>query len=69
MGTEPYIRFVTGSLHVEYLRPTPLGVSLELRARAQEIKARKVVVAARVLVQGEICVRGEVVAVRMKESD
>ncbi len=69
LGTEPYIRFVTGSLHVEYLRPTPLGIPLELRASAKEIKARKVVVVARVLAQGEVCARGEVVAVRMRETD
>jgi acyl-coenzyme A thioesterase PaaI-like protein len=69
MGTEPHIRFVTGSLHVEYLRPTPLGVPLEVRAYAKEVKARKVVVVARVLAQGEVCARGEVVAVRIKESE
>ena len=69
MGTEPYIRFVTGSLHVEYLRPTPLGVPLEVRAHAKEVKDRKVVVVARVLAQGEVCARGEVVAVRLKESN
>ncbi len=68
MGTEPYVRFVTGSLHVDYLRPTPLGVPLEVRAQAKEIKERKIVVSARVLAAGEICARGEVVAVRLKES-
>ncbi len=68
MGTEPYFRFVTGSLHVDYLRPTPLGVPLEVRARAKEIKERKIVVSARVLADGEVCARGEVVAVRLKES-
>ena len=66
MGTEPYIRFVTGSLHVEYLRPTPLGVPLEVRAHAKEVKDRKVIVVARVLAQGEVCAHGEVVAVRIK---
>ena len=69
MGTEPYLRFVTGSLNVKYLRPTLLGVPLEVRAYAKEVKERKIVVDARVLVQGEVCVRGEVVAVRIKESD
>ena len=65
MGTEPYLRFVTGSLNVNYLRPTLLGVPLEVRAYAKEVKGRKIVVDARVLVQGEVCVRGEVVAVRI----
>jgi acyl-CoA thioesterase FadM len=67
MDTAPPLRFVTASLHVDYLRPTPLGVPLEVRAFAKEVKGRKVVVAARVLAQGEVCARGEVIAVRMKE--
>lgn len=68
MGTEPYFRFVTASLHVKYLRPTLLGIPLEVRAYAKEVKERKIVVDVRVLAQGEVCVRGEVVAVRIKES-
>jgi acyl-coenzyme A thioesterase PaaI-like protein len=67
MDTQPPLRFVTGSLHVDYLRPTPLGVPLELRARVKEIKGRKVVVTATLSAQGEVCARGEVIAVQMPE--
>jgi len=67
MGTEPPVRCVTASLHVEYLRPTPLGVPLEVRGRIKEIKDRKVVVSATVSAGGETCARGEVVAVKMPE--
>ena len=67
MGTEPALRFVTASLHVEYLRPTPLGVSLEVRGKVKEIKGRKVVVNVTLSAEGEICAKGEVVAVRMPE--
>ena len=67
MGTEPPLRFVTAALHVDYLRPTPLGVPLEVRGLVKEIKDRKVVVAATVSAHGEICARGEVVAVKMPE--
>ncbi len=67
MGTEPPLRFVTGSLHVEYVRPTPLGVPLEVRARVKEIKGRKVVMTATLSAQGQVCARGEVVAVQMPE--
>jgi acyl-coenzyme A thioesterase PaaI-like protein len=42
MGTEPPIRFVTASLKVDYLRPTPHGVELEIRGEILEIKERKV---------------------------
>ncbi|MFH1689642.1 MAG: PaaI family thioesterase [Candidatus Eisenbacteria bacterium] len=68
MGSEPAFRFVTASLHVDYLRPTPLGVPLELRGAVKEIKGRKVIVTATVLAEGEVCAKGEVVTVQMPES-
>ena len=46
MDTDPPLRFVTASLHVDYLKPTPIGVPLEVRGRVQQIKDRKVVVEA-----------------------
>jgi len=47
------------------LKPTPLGVPVELRARVKEIKGRKVVVTTTLSAKGETCARGEVVAVQM----
>lgn len=67
MDTLPPLRFVTGSLKVDYVRPTPIGVPLEVRATVKEIKGRKVVVAATLSANGEVCARGEVVAVQMPE--
>jgi acyl-coenzyme A thioesterase PaaI-like protein len=67
MGTEPALRFLTVSLHIEYIQPTPMGVPLEIRGNVKEIKGRKVVVSAAVMAEGTICARGEVVAVRMPE--
>jgi acyl-coenzyme A thioesterase PaaI-like protein len=67
MHTEPSLRFVTASLHVEYVRPTPLGVPLEIRGSVEEIKGRKVVVNATVSANGEVCAKGKVVAVKMPE--
>jgi acyl-coenzyme A thioesterase PaaI-like protein len=67
MGSDPPIRTVTASLHVDYLRPTPIGVPLEVRARVKEIKGRKVVVTATLTVDGTVYVRGELVAVRVPE--
>ena len=67
MDTLPAFRFVTGSLNVSYLKPTPLGVELELRGTVQEIKGRKVVVETTVLANGVATARGTVVAVQMPE--
>lgn len=67
MDTLPAFRFVTGSLHVDYLKPTPQAGELELRGRVKEIKGRKVVVETTVLAGGVATARGEVVAVQMPE--
>ena len=66
--TSPPIRFVTASLNVDYLKPTPIGVELEVRARVTEIKGRKVVVTATVSAEQEVCASGQVVAVQMPEN-
>lgn len=65
IGSEPEITCVTGALNVTYLRPTPIGAELELRARVKLMTLRKVIVATRVYVAGEEYVQGEVVAVRV----
>lgn len=67
MDTAPPLRFLTGSLHVDYLKPTPLGVALELRGTIKEIKGRKVIVAIMLSANGMLCARGEVVAIQMPE--
>jgi acyl-coenzyme A thioesterase PaaI-like protein len=68
MDSDPPIRFVTASLKVDYLAPTPLGVELELRGELLEVGKRKVIVAVLVKAGGKICARGQVVAVIMPES-
>ena len=68
IGDGPAPRYVTASLRVEYLKPTPLGVELEIRGHVTERSERKAIVALTVSVAGEVTARGEVVAVRMPES-
>lgn len=68
MDTEPRLRFVTASLKVDYIRPTPLGVQIEARGKVKEVGKRKVVVSVEVMAKGMVCARGEVIAVRMPES-
>jgi acyl-coenzyme A thioesterase PaaI-like protein len=67
MDTNPPLRFVTASLQVEYVRPTPLGVPLEIRGSATKVEGRRVWVSATVAAEGKICARGKVVAVLMPE--
>ncbi len=68
MDTEPPLRYLTASLHVDYLKPTPMGPTLEVRAKVKEVKGRKVVVEEWIVVNGVVTVRGEVVAVQVPES-
>ncbi|WP_434965874.1 PaaI family thioesterase [Janibacter indicus] len=65
MGTEPALRYVTASLHVDYLAPTPMGVELELRGVIEEVTERKVVVAETVHAGETLVAKGKVVAVLM----
>lgn len=67
MDTEPPLRFLTASLHVDFIRPTPIGVPLEIRAFVKELKGRKVIVTSTLSANGEVCVRGEAVTVKMPE--
>ncbi|HEY85356.1 MAG TPA: PaaI family thioesterase [Chloroflexi bacterium] len=68
MDTLPPFRFVTASLRVDYLRPTPLGPPLELRGAIKEVKGRKVVVSITLSAAGQITAKGEVIAVQMPEN-
>lgn len=67
MDTLPALRCVTASLHVDYLKPTPLNVPLEVRGRVKEVRGRKVVVESTIYADGVATVRGEVVAVQIPD--
>ena len=67
MDSLPPFRFVTGSLQVSYLKPTPIEGELVIRGTVKEIKGRKVIVETTVLADGVATARGTVVAVQMPE--
>lgn len=67
MGSKPDLRFVTASLHVDYLRPTPIDAPMELRGTVKEIKGRKVIVEIDLTSKGQVCARGQVVAIQIPE--
>ena len=64
----PPLRFVTASLEVDYLKPTPLGVELELKGKVSELREKKVISEITVFAKGVITARGKVVAVKMPEN-
>jgi uncharacterized protein (TIGR00369 family) len=63
IGERPSPRYVTAALHVDFLRPTPHGGELVLRARIVEEGRKKLVAAVAVSAGGEETARGQVVAV------
>ena len=67
MDSEPALRFLTASLKVDYRRPTPLGVPLEIRGKIREVRGRKVVVDVELKADGEVCVTGEVLCIQAPE--
>ena len=68
MDSQPSLRFLTASLHVDYHKPTPLGTTLEVRGRVRELKGRRVTIEEWILANGAITVRGQVVAVQVPEA-
>ena len=64
-GVDPSPRYVTGSLHVDFVAPTPVGQELEVRAHPVEVGERKVTVVSELSAGGTLCARGRVVAVRL----
>ncbi len=60
-------RCVTASLKVDYKKPTPMGVNLEIRGIIKEVKGRKVIVEAQLLADGDICVTGEIIAIQVND--
>jgi acyl-CoA thioesterase FadM len=62
------LRYVTASLHVNYIKPTPIDTILVLRGKVKEIKGRKVTVEVILSANGEICADGVVIAVRIPDT-
>lgn len=67
MDTEPSYRFMTGSLNVKYLKPTPIDCTLNIRGRISTIDGKKVTVEVEVIANGLLTVKGEVVAIQVPD--
>ena len=63
----PPVRFVTASLRVDYLAPTPIDTTLELRGKVKEIKKRKVTVSVTLSAREKVRAIGELLMVQLPE--
>lgn len=67
--TLPNIRFVTASLNINFLKPTPMGKVLDLRGDILEVTNKKVIMKLSVSVEGNTTVEATMVAVRIPEKN
>ncbi|MDY0404408.1 PaaI family thioesterase [Virgibacillus sp. 179-BFC.A HS] len=66
-GVEPP-RFVTASLHVDFIKPTPQDIPLKAVGTVEEIHPKKWKVHTELYAGEECCVKGEVVAALMPKT-
>jgi len=64
--SKPISRFVTASLQVDYLAPTPINTELEVRGKVVDIKGRKVAVELTLTAAGTLCAKGSILYVQIK---
>jgi hypothetical protein len=64
-GTEPRIDCVTGALSVKYIKPTPMGVPLTLKARVEGEVARKTRVLCEIYAGNILTALGDSIFVRV----
>ncbi|GAB3623200.1 PaaI family thioesterase [Mariniluteicoccus endophyticus] len=65
---EGSLRFVTGTLEVRYLKPTPMGVELVCRGHIDEVKGRKITVSLTLSADGVDVATGKVIALEAPDS-
>ncbi len=61
-------RFVTASLKVDYLNPTPIETEVKLRAKVEEIKGRKITVSVTLSTHNTIHAKGLLIMVQIRET-
>ncbi len=66
IGSSPRIHYVTANLDISYLRPTPIGKPLYLRANIKKIEGRKTWVNCTLSADGQTCAVGEALGIRVQ---
>jgi acyl-coenzyme A thioesterase PaaI-like protein len=65
LSSQPRLLYVTASLQVTYLRPTPIAAPVVIRAHITSTTGKKTLLACSLHSEGDECARGELVAVRV----
>lgn len=67
LDSMPFSRFVTGTLNVVFHQPTPIQATFEIRGTIEEVAERKVTIGLALYANGEKCVTGTMVAVKLRQ--
>ncbi len=67
IGSAPHLRYVTANLNLNFLRPTPIGFRLELRAKVTEVTVRRVNMSMSLMADGITTVEGSMVSVLLPD--
>lgn len=65
--SEEPLRFVTASLKVDFLRPTPINTELVITGRERSVEGRKVWVDMELSASGNVCAKAEMLAIRFRD--
>ena len=68
VGSAPELWYATSSLHIEYLRPTPINAVVELEGRVVAVDDRTTTVECVLIAEGKPRARATVGAVRVPDS-
>ena len=68
-GSNPILRYVTGSLEVAFRRPAPIDKPLEIEAKVLKMEGRKIWVESKLSCEGKLCAEGKVLAVRVSPAE
>ena len=68
IGSEPLITYVTASISINYLKPTPINdKELTLRAKIKKVDGKKTFVECSIFANGIETVRGEILGIQIED--
>ena len=67
IGSTPKIFCVTAQLNLKFVSPTPMGATLSLRSTVTKREGRKTWLKTTLSAKGNVCVEGEVLAIRIQK--
>ena len=68
IGEGETIWYVTGKLEVSYIRPVPIDQDVELIARIETAKEKKITLSCELSSEGDVCAQSQIIAVRVPGS-